>query len=330
MRPDTMTRSRPADPGATAWGPRPLLAVLGVAVLVAALVVTGLGYAIYYAIGATSATTAAVARSTQARTAGPGDSQPGHAPGPAAGTDGAAEAGGVSRRDAIAARPMLAVDPAAGRSGIPAAVPAPGIAIPPATATGPSRVPTGFPRTPAGAVGQLAAIETSVLSAMSLPGTREVYREWALPGGPGAPRWPLTFNVRAFLSGAGAVGQGAGAAAGQAKDPTVVVTPTPVAAQVKGVDGDGWVLACVLLDVRAVIVTSARIAYGYCERMQWTATAAGSAGRWMIAPGQPPALAPATWPGTALAARAGWCTWVQTDSAGTGGIPAGRAGDGAG
>jgi hypothetical protein len=323
MGPDTMTRSRPADPGAPAWGQRRLMAVLGVAVMVAALVLTGLGYAVYYALGATSATTAAVARSTQVRTAGPGDSQPGHAAGAAA----AAEASSASRRDSIAARPMLAVDPVAGRSGIPAAVPAPGIAIPAATANGPSRVPTGFPRTPQGAVGQLAAIETSVLSAMSLPGTREVYREWALPGGPGAPRWPLTFNVRAFLSGAGAVGQAGGAAAGQAKDPTVVVTPTPVAAQVKGVDGDGWVLACVLLDVRAVVVTSARIAYGYCERMQWTASAAGSAGRWMIAPGQPPALAPSTWPGTALAARAGWRSWIETSSAGTGGIGAGPPGD---
>lgn len=326
MRPDMMTRSRPADPGAAAWGQRRMLAVLGVAVLVAALVVTGLGYAVYYALGATSATTAAVARSAHVRAAGPGDSQPGHAAGAAA----AAGAGGMSRRDAIAARPMLAVDPAASRSGVPAAVAAPGIAIPAATANGQSRVPTGFPRTPQGAVGQLAAIETSVLSAMSLPATREVYREWALPGGPGAAGWPLTFNVRAFLSGAGAVGQAAGVAAGQAKDPTVVVTPTPVAAQVKGVDGDGWVLACVLLDVRAVIVTSARIAYGYCERMQWTASAAGSAGRWMIAPGQPPALAPSTWPGTAMAERAGWRTWVETGIAGTGAIEAGPAGDGQG
>ena len=129
MRPDTMTRSRPADPGAAAWGQRRLMAALGVAVLVATLVLTGLGYAVYYALGATSATAAAVARSTQARTAGRGDTQPGH-PAAAAGTDGAAGAGGVSRRDAIAARPMLAVDPAAGRSGIPAAVPAPGICDP--------------------------------------------------------------------------------------------------------------------------------------------------------------------------------------------------------
>ena len=40
------------------------------------------------------------------------------------------------------------------------------------------------------------------------------------------------------------------------------VVATPVAAQVKGVDGTDWVLACVLLDVKAQISTQARIAYG--------------------------------------------------------------------
>ena len=82
---------------------------------------------------------------------------------------------------------------------------------------------------------------------------------------------------------------------------------TPGAAQVKGVDGDGWVLACVLMDVRAVLVTDSRIGYGYCERMQWVG---GAGGRWMIAPGTPPARAPSTWPGTQLSIQAGWRTWT--------------------
>ena len=45
---------------------------------------------------------------------------------------------------------------------------------------------TGFPRTPAGALAQLAQIDTAVVQAMSLPVAREVYQAWALPGGVGA------------------------------------------------------------------------------------------------------------------------------------------------
>ena len=85
-----------------------------------------------------------------------------------------------------------------------------------------------------------------------------------------------------------------------------MVTATPVAGQVKGVDGDHWALACVLLDVRATITATARIGYGHCERLQWDAPSA----RWVIAPGAQPAKAPSTWPGTQAALDAGWVTLV--------------------
>ena len=85
---------------------------------------------------------------------------------------------------------------------------------------------------------------------------------------------------------------------------------TPTAAQVKGTDGTDWVLACVLLDVQARIVTQARIAYGHCERMQWSTD---EGGRWLIAAGSPPAQAPSTWPETDLARQAGWLTWVGSE-----------------
>jgi len=55
-------------------------------------------------------------------------------------------------------------------------------------------------------------------------------------------------------------------------------------------------------------VTSARIAFGHCERMQWQDT------RWVIAAGAAPARAPSTWPGTDLAAEAGWRTWVPAEA----------------
>ena len=100
-------------------------------------------------------------------------------------------------------------------------------------------------------------------------------------------------HVRSFLSAS---------RMGSVKDPGTTVSVTPVAAQVKATDGPDWVVACVLSDVRAVIDVEARMGFGYCERMQWDGT------RWLIAPGEPPALAPSTWPGTDLAYAAGWRT----------------------
>ena len=104
----------------------------------------------------------------------------------------------------------------------------------------------------------------------------------------------MTRNVQSFLTNAGGLGN--------TKDDSVFVSASPAAGQIKGVDGPDWVLACVLLDVQATIVTDARIGYGHCERMQWTD------GRWMIAPGTPPAPAPSVWPGSELALQAGWRT----------------------
>ena len=46
-----------------------------------------------------------------------------------------------------------------------------------------------------------------------------------------------------------------------------------------------------------------KVLYGHCEPMQW------DQGRWVIAAGAAAAPAPATWPGTALSAQAGWRRW---------------------
>ena len=192
---------------------------------------------------------------------------------------------------------MLAVRPADSRASTPAAVAGPTITIPASTRPGPASVPAGFPRTPQGAVAQLAAIETTVLQGMSIAAANQVYEQWALPGGVGVVGWEITQDVQAFLTTA---------QMGPEKDIASSVVATPAAAQVKGTDGPDWVLACVLLDMRATITADARMGYGYCERMQWRA------GRWMIAPGTPPARAPSTWPGSDLSIKAGWRTWATS------------------
>lgn len=203
----------------------------------------------------------------------------------------------VALRDRIAAEPMASVDPQAAFTPDPATQQAATIRIPDAReGRGPAGVATGFPHTSEGAVGQLAAIEQSVLEAMSLPVTREIHAAWALTGAVGFDQWEMTTNVQAFLA--------SGRQAGVAKDATTVVRATPVAGMVKGTDGPDWVVACVLMDVQTVIRAEARMGYGHCARMAWTGD------RWQIAPGTPPAPAPSTWPGSVAAVEAGWLTWV--------------------
>lgn len=209
-----------------------------------------------------------------------------------------------SRRNAIAAESMLTVELPDSRPTTAVPQTADPIEVPPASVVGPAGVPSGFPRTPEGAVGQLAALATTVLEQMSLPKTAAVHRAWVLPGAVPADRWELTRHVRAFLAAAGASTE-LGAAG--------VVTAVPAAGLVKGSDGPDWVLGCVLLEVRASIVVEARMGYGHCERLQWhpdpraTAThGIAGGGRWMIAPGEPPAAAPSTWPGSDASRRAGW------------------------
>jgi hypothetical protein len=262
------------------WDRRRLLVVLACVVAAAVLLLLGLACAVYFALTSASGTAKPVPAAAAA--------QP--APGPQI-------AGGAARRDEIASAPMLAVGPADSRASTPAAVAGPTITIPASTRQGPASVPAGFPRTAEGAVAQLAAIESTALQGMSIAAANQVYEQWALPGGVGVPGWEITQDVQAFL---------ATAQMGSEKDMTSSVVATPAAAQVKGTDGAGWVLACVLLDMRATITTDAAMGYGYCERMQWRA------GRWMIAPGTPPARAPSTWPGSDLSIKAGWRTWATS------------------
>lgn len=257
------------------WDRRRLLRTLVAVSVAGVLGLFGVGYAVYSAVAASSRPAAAVTVS------GPESMGPGQA-----------------RRDAIAAAPMLAVPPAAARGGAPSTEVGPAIAVPAAGRVGPADVATGFPRTLEGAVGQLGAIESAVLQGMSIETSTAVYQAWSEPGAPPASQWELVANIQAFLA------SNAGTKAGPA---VPLVVTTPVAGQVKGIDGPDWVVACVLMDVQAQIVATARIAYGHCERMQWDGD------RWVIGAGTAPSRAPSTWPGTDLARQAGWAGWSTVE-----------------
>ncbi len=215
-----------------------LLGVLGGLFLVSGVLLYGLGYTLVSSFSA-------------AGTAPDGVQSSAHS-----------EADPAQRRDLIAATTMAEVAQDAGLTpGVAISLP-PAIRLPAATTVGGSGVPSGFPRTPEGAAAQLAAIEVRVLSAMSLPLATEVYRDWAMPGGVGAADWSQTRNVQSFLSYA--------RQSSNVLDPGTLVSVAPAAIQIKGTDGPDWVVACVLLDVRAALKSEARMGYGTCERMQWT------------------------------------------------------------
>jgi osmotically-inducible protein OsmY len=263
--------------GTSEWSRRRLLGILAVAVAVAVLLIGGLAYAVYLAV------------------AGIGDEASANTGVATGETERSTVARGAAHRDEIAAEPMLTVPESAAFPAETTSAKAPEIKIPTGTGVnGPAFVMTGFPQTPEGAIGQLAQIDLAVLQSMSLSTAEEVYNAWALPGGVRAEDWWITASVRAFLSSTGM---------GEVKDPSASVTLEPAAALVKGTDGPDWATVCVLMKVSATYKSEGQIAFAHCERMQWVG------GRWMVAPGTPPAPAPATWPGTQLAHEAGWRTW---------------------
>ncbi|GAA0978918.1 hypothetical protein GCM10009562_25110 [Nocardioides aquaticus] len=292
MQSKSTGRSGQETSGVREWSRGRLITILTGAVVVALALLVGLGYAIYLAVSGLN-----------------GD--PSAAGGVATGeTERSTVARGASHRDEIAAEPMLSVPSSAAFPDDPndpdgsgdAGAGQDSIKIPTGTGiNGPGLVMTGFPHTPEGAIGQLAQIDTAVLQSMSLQTAQEVYASWALPGGVRADDWWITSSVAAFLSSS---------EMGSVKSATASVAVEPAAALVKGTDGPDWATVCVLIKVTATYRSEGHAAFGHCERMQWVG------GRWMLAPGAPPAPAPATWPGTELAVEAGWRTWTTDPSAG--------------
>jgi hypothetical protein len=261
------------------WGRRRLLVLLALVAAGAVLLAGGLAYAVW----------AALAPSAGSGVGGGGSAEQAWP----AGSDGVR---GPGYRDAVAAEPMLPTGPEDLEPAAPALDEPDPFLIGPPTGTGPGGVPTGFEHTPDGAVAQLAALEVAALTPMSLGHARDLHDRWALPGAR-FDRWGIAEAIQSFHTAAGT----------SDGDATVRLSATPVGGQVKGTDGPDWVLACAQLDVTVMVVERARFGYGHCERMHW------QAGRWMIAPGEPPAPAPSTWPGSQRSLDAGWRLWVDRD-----------------
>jgi len=193
--------------------------------------------------------------------------------------------------DALAAKPMVQLLPAAAQpQPLVEATAGPPIVLPKATVHN-ELVPTGFPRTPQGAVAQLAEIDQAALQNLNRAQVQLVYKWAAMPGAVPQQAWTMSTGVNAALKGAGLTDSTAG----------LHLSYTVTGAQVKGTLGGGnFVVACVLGEVDVNYRNSTRVGVGDCQRMVW------SAGRWRIGPGPQPAWAPSAWPGSADSVRAGW------------------------
>ena len=212
-------------------------------------------------------------------------------PSPPASNSSSAEVALKSAKNALAAKPMLQIAPAdalpqpiaASSAGTP-------VTLPKATDTT-ELIPTGYPHTPAGAVAQLAAIDSLALKDLNPSNPRQAY-DWAImPGAVPFAQWTPQVGASAILTAAGAPHGSA----------QLTSTWTLTHAQIKGVLDDGnFVVACVLGEFDASYRSTVRAGVGDCQRMVW------HGGRWWIGPGTQPAFAPSTWPGSASCVRAGW------------------------
>ena len=192
--------------------------------------------------------------------------------------------------DELAAQPMLQLAPSAARPQ-PLVVEIAGPPIPlPRASENTSLVPTGFPRTPEGALAQLAAIDALAFRDLSPAQLRRVHAWATAPGAVPVEQWTPFVAASAALEAAGA----------PEGDAELTSTFTPVAGQIKGSVGDDFTVVCVLGEWQVTYRDTSRAGAGDCQRMQW------SDGRWWIGAGDQPAYAPSAWPGSADAVRAGW------------------------
>ncbi|SOC46109.1 hypothetical protein SAMN05660748_0053 [Blastococcus aggregatus] len=254
------------DSGAPEWSPARLLAALVVSAVVVLAVLAGLVLAV-------------VGRLTEE----PDDRD--------AARQAAAPSRGMSRHDALAAAPMPTADPHDALPG-PVSKQAAGVLeLPRATGMGAAEVPTGFPRTPEGALAQLAAIDVTAMQSGSMDGVRRVIAEWAAPGGPTSETWSGVDGMVSLLSAAGLSGAGS---------PQLAIVVRPVMGLIKGTVGEDFAVVCVNFEFTVTVEQTSRIAIADCQRMAWVGD------RWVIGPGEEPAPAPSVWPGTDAAIAVGY------------------------
>ncbi len=263
------------------WSRQKMLALLIGAGVTALLFVVGVALAVVYAVHPARHT--AEHRNASSTSTG-------------ANGGGGAGSGGPSTaadpRDALADKPMTAVDDDASHPGpVTTADPGTPITLPAAHGTGPAQVPTGFPHTPKGAMAQLAAIDQAALQSGTLQGARAVIAGWAMPGGPTPTNWSGIHAMAEFFDSAGLSGGGTN---------QLAIVVTPLMGQIKGSVGPDFTVPCVDFEIDVTLQQTSRGAAADCQRMQWSGT------RWMVGAGTEPATPPSVWPDTDAAIAVGY------------------------
>lgn len=196
----------------------------------------------------------------------------------------------VNVQDELAARPMPQLPASASRPQPLAAGSAPPPLATPSATQQSGLVPTGFPRTPEGALAQLAAVDSVALRDLTPNQLAAVHTWAALPGAVALTDWTPYVAATAALEAAG-LPQGSA---------DLTSTFTPVEGLIKGTAGTDFAVVCVLGEWQVTYRATSRAGAADCQRMVW------SQGRWHIGPGAQPAYGPSAWPGSADAVRAGW------------------------
>ncbi|NMI00627.1 hypothetical protein HF526_25450 [Pseudonocardia sp. K10HN5] len=201
----------------------------------------------------------------------------------------------VTAETALATRPMLELpEVAAQPHELTTATAGPPLSVPEPTQTTGRWVPGGFPATPEGAVGQLAALTTAGFEGGDPQVYSQAYQSIALPGAPPADRARLTTDLQRFRARAGLP------ATGPVNGLTVTWQLTN--ALIKGTADDGrYAVVCVLGELTVTgNGQSVSGGGGDCQALRYVA------GNWQISPGAAAAPAPLAWPGTAEAVAAGY------------------------
>ncbi len=284
--------ARPRPPGARTssgeipeWSRTRLLAALGLLLVLALAVLAGAGMWLWFRLHppAEHGLTGSVGTSTSLTA----PSGPAVVASPEPGRTASAEA----YRDEVAVAPMAAAPASAAQPSVLSSRDPGVIELPASSDTGPAGIPSGFPHTSAGAVAQLAAVDTDVLNTATLDRARQVIDQWAAPGGPTGSSWSAVKALAGFQSAAGLSG---------GAHPELAVRATPMMGLVKAIDGPDWAVVCIDFEVDATLKQTARVAVADCQRMVW------DGGRWLLGPGPEPAPAPSIWPGTDAAIDAGY------------------------
>jgi hypothetical protein len=201
----------------------------------------------------------------------------------------------VAAENTLATRAMLELPPQdAQPQPLTTTTAGPPIRLSQPSATTGGRIPTSFPETTVGALGQLKALDQTAMWGGDPDTYARAYREVSLPGAPDPGSTGLASVLTSFRAAAGLPDAGVA--------PGLSVTYEITEGLIKGTTDDGrYTVICVLGELsvqdRGETVDAG---VGDCQAMRWTATG------WRISPGALAAPAPSAWPGSVESVDAGY------------------------